>query len=434
MNLYEFILRKKRGGEHSEDDIREMIGAFTRGEIPDYQVSAWAMAVCFRGMTEREATVLTLAMAESGDTVDLSALGETTVDKHSTGGVGDKTTLLVAPIAAAAGVTVAKMSGRGLGHTGGTVDKLESFRGFRTELSGNEFLHLAREHGIVVVGQSGNLTPADKRLYALRDVTATVDSVPLIASSIMSKKLASGAKSIVLDVKFGSGAFFPTEEAAAEAAALMVKIGRGAGRRVSAVLSDMDAPLGKAIGNAIEVREAIGLLSGKASASDLCEISLTLSAELISLGLGISYKEGRARAEEALASGAAFSKFRTWIGAQGGDVAAVDDPSLLPTAPLSRTVFADESGYLTKMNAAELGMSALLLGAGRETKESAIDHGAGIFLLKKPGDRVLAGEPIAKVYAASEERLAAGAARFSAAVTYGSEPPAPRPLVARVLR
>ncbi len=434
MNLYDFILHKKRGGEHSAAEIREMIRGFTDGDIPDYQIAAWAMAVCFRGMTEEEATALTLAMADSGDCVDLSSLGEATVDKHSTGGVGDKTTLVVAPIAAAAGAVIAKMSGRGLGHTGGTVDKLESFPGFRTELDAEAFLRQARRLGIVVVGQSGNLTPADKKLYALRDVTATVDSLPLIASSIMSKKLAAGARSIVLDVKFGSGAFFPTEDTAAEAAGLMVRIGQAAGRRVSAVLSDMDAPLGYAIGNALEVREAIDLLAGRADIRDLREVCLTLAAELLSLGLGTSPEDGRRRAEEVLASGAAYEKLREWIAAQGGDAAYVDHPERLAVSRCRRKVFAPEAGYLAATDAAEIGMSALMLGAGRRTKSDAIDHGAGILLLHKPGDRVSRGEAVAELYADSEEKLDAAGERFSAALTYTRTPPPARKLIARVVR
>lgn len=434
MNLYDFILHKKQGGAHSEAELREMIRGFSEGRIPDYQVSAWAMAVCLRGMTEEEATALTLAMVDSGDRIDLSPLGEATVDKHSTGGVGDKTTLVVAPIVAAAGAVIAKMSGRGLGHTGGTVDKLESFVGFRTELDADAFLAQARRVGIVVVGQSGNLTPADKKLYALRDVTATVDSVPLIASSIMSKKLAAGARSIVLDVKYGSGAFFADEDAAAEAAALMVRIGKASGRRVSAVLSDMDAPLGYAIGNALEVREAIQLLAGREDVRDLREVSLTLAAELLSLGLGITPLEGRLRAEAVLSSGAAYAKLREWIEAQGGDVAYVDHPERLAVSPCRREILAAEDGYLAAMNAAEIGMSALMLGAGRRTKSDTIDHGAGIVLSRKTGDRVSRGEKIAELYANSEERLAAAAERFAAAVTYTKAPPPERKMIARIMR
>ena len=434
MNIYDFILHKRRGGEHTEGELRELIRGFTDGSIPDYQMSAWTMAVCFSGMTETEAAALTLAMAESGDCVDLSRLGDVTVDKHSTGGVGDKTTVVVAPIVAAAGAVIAKMSGRGLGHTGGTVDKLESFPGFRTELGGREFFEQARRIGIVVTGQSGNMVPADKKLYALRDVTATVDSIPLIASSIMSKKLAAGAKSIVLDVKFGSGAFFSSEASARDAALLMVRIGQASGRRVSAVLSDMDAPLGYAIGNALEIKEALRLLRGEQDVADLREVSLTLAAEMLSLGLGVSADEGRERAERALTCGAAYDKLREWIAVQGGDLAYVECPELLKSAPLCREIAAAEDGYIASMNASEIGMSALLLGAGRRTKADRIDHGAGIVLCRKPGDRVSRGERIATLYADSEARLSDAAARFERAVTYGAQPRPGRRLIAGIIR
>ena len=312
MRMYDMIYDKRQGKAHSEEDIRAMISGYVAGEIPDYQMSAWLMAVCFNGMTDAELSVLTDAMAHSGDTVDLSAFGDTSVDKHSTGGVGDKTSMVVAPLVASCGLTVAKMSGRGLGHTGGTVDKLESIPGYKTTQSAEEFLGQAGKVGISVIGQSGNLTPADKMLYALRDVTATVDCIPLIASSIMSKKLAAGAKSIVLDVKVGSGAFLRKIEEATELAEKMTEIGRRCGRRMAAVISNMDVPLGCNVGNILEVEEAVEALHGKGPA-DLRELCLTLATEMISLGLGISRDAARAKAEDALNSGKALEKCCEWM-------------------------------------------------------------------------------------------------------------------------
>jgi pyrimidine-nucleoside phosphorylase len=430
--MYDFILKKRRGGEHTQQELFEMIRGYTAGEIPDYQVSAWAMAVCFQGMTDREAASLTRAMAESGDMIDLSPLGTRTVDKHSTGGVGDKTTPVVIPIVAACGARVAKMSGRGLGHTGGTVDKLEAIPGYRTEMGREELLRQAERVGAAVVGQSANLTPADKKLYALRDVTATVDSIPLIAASIMSKKLAAGARNIVLDVKYGSGAFFSDESSAAEAASLMVRIGQENGRRMSAVLSDMDTPLGYAIGNALEIREAASLLSG-ADIPDLCEVSLTLATEMLSLALCVPEAEARQRAEDALFSGAAFHKLLEWVEAQGGDPSYLTDLGKLPVAAASQTVCADRDGFVSAMESSEIGMSALLLGAGRRCKEDRIDPGAGILLRKKTGDAVRRGDVLAELYGSDKEQIAIAAARFSSAVTIGPEPKK-RPLIGRIIR
>jgi pyrimidine-nucleoside phosphorylase len=430
--MYDFILKKRRGGEHTQQELFEMIRGYTAGEIPDYQVSAWAMAVCFQGMTDREAASLTRAMAESGDMIDLSPLGTQTVDKHSTGGVGDKTTPVVIPIVAACGARVAKMSGRGLGHTGGTVDKLEAIPGYRTEMGREELLRQAERVGAAVVGQSANLTPADKKLYALRDVTATVDSIPLIAASIMSKKLAAGARNIVLDVKYGSGAFFSDESSAAEAASLMVRIGQENGRRMSAVLSDMDTPLGYAIGNALEIREAASLLAG-ADIPDLCEVSLTLATEMLSLALCVPEAEARQRAEDALFSGAAFHKLLEWVEAQGGDPSYLTDLGKLPVAAASQTVCADRDGFVSAMESSEIGMSALLLGAGRRRKEDRIDPGAGILLRKKTGDAVRRGDVLAELYGSDKEQIAIAAKRFSSAVTIGPEPKK-RPLIGRIIR
>ena len=361
MRMYDIIKTKRDGGVLSEAEIRWMIEGYTAGVIPHEQMSAFSMAVFFRGMDTAETAALTMAMAESGDTVDLSLFGDLSADKHSTGGVGDKTTLIVAPLVAAGGLKVAKMSGRGLGHTGGTVDKLESFPGYRTSLSGGEFLAQVERIGIAVVGQSGDLAPADKKLYALRDVTATVNSIPLIASSIMSKKIAAGTKNIVLDVKVGSGAFMKTAEEARALAEEMVALGKACGRRVSAVLSDMDRPLGYAIGNVLEVKEAIDVLKGR-NVPDLREVSLTLSARLFALGLGLSEDATRQKAEEILDSGLAYEKFLEWIAAQGGDVSLAEHPESFPTAPLKREIRCEKPQYITHMNAEEIGRSAVLLG------------------------------------------------------------------------
>lgn len=428
MRMYDLIEKKKAGGALTRPEIEFLVRAYTAGEIPDYQMAAFAMAVWFRSMTPEETAVLTDAMARSGDTVDLSRFGELSVDKHSTGGVGDKTTLIVAPLAASLGCRVAKMSGRGLGHTGGTVDKLEAIPGFRTTLTREEFLSQVERVGAAVIGQSGNLAPADKKLYALRDVTATVDSVPLIASSVMSKKLAAGARSIVLDVKVGSGAFMKTEADAGMLAREMVRIGTACGRRMSAVLTNMDIPLGAAIGNALEVAEAMEVLRGGGPA-DLAEVSLTLAAEMVSLSLGIPAEEARARAARALADGTAWQKACEWIAAQGGDVAALEDVSRLPQAAVVRTVIAEREGYIAHMNAEEIGCAAMVLGAGRASKEDRIDPAAGVRLLKKTGDFVRKGDALAQLHTAYAEKCAEGARRFLAALTFAEEPPAPQPLV-----
>jgi len=433
MRTVDLIEKKKRGGELNKEELQFLIRGYTEGSIPDYQMSAFAMAVCFRSMTPAETAALTEAMALSGDTVDLSAFGDTTVDKHSTGGVGDKTTPIVAPLAAALGCRVAKMSGRGLGHTGGTVDKLESIAGYRTTLSREAFLSQVEKIGVAVIGQSGSLAPADKKLYALRDVTATVDSVPLIASSIMSKKLAAGSHSIVLDVKIGSGAFMKTEEDAARLAREMVDIGVACGRRMTAVLTDMDIPLGSAVGNALEIAEAMEVLRGSGPA-DLREVSLTLAAEMAALSLEITPEEGRARAEGALRDGSAWEKAKEWIAAQDGDVRMIENPSLLPAAPLIRPVSAERDGYITRMNTEAIGESAMLLGAGRADKDDVIDHSAGLQLLKKTGDFVRKGEPIAILHTADEAKFAAGAKRMQDAVILGENAPEKRPLVAQIVR
>ncbi|KIX84495.1 thymidine phosphorylase [Thermus filiformis] len=391
MNPVLFIQAKRDGLAHGEEELRAFLMGYLGGEVPDYQVSAWLMAVFFRGMTEEETLALTRVMAHSGKVLDLSHLPHP-VDKHSSGGVGDKTTLVVAPILAAAGCTVAKMSGRGLAHTGGTIDKLESIPGFRAELSEEEFLRLAERVGLVIAGQSPALAPLDGKLYALRDVTATVESLPLIASSIMSKKLAAGARTIVLDVKVGRGAFMKTREEARALARTMVAIGRGAGRRVRAVLSRMDAPLGRAVGNAIEVREALRTLRGEGP-QDLSALALRLAEEALEA-------EGLppALARKALESGAALEKFRAFLEAQGGDPRVVEDPDLLPLAPQVAEVRAEEAGEVAEVDAYRVGLAVLALGGGRRKKGEAIDHGVGVEVLKKPGERVERGEPLFRVY------------------------------------
>jgi len=428
MRMYDLIEKKKRGEALSREEIFEMIRLYTKGDIPDYQMSAFLMAVYFRGMTERETAELTEAMEHSGDTVDLSIFGTRSVDKHSTGGVGDKTTPVVAPIVAAAGGVVAKMSGRGLGHTGGTVDKLESFPGYRTALSPAEFTAQAEKCGLVVIGQSADLAPADKKLYALRDVTATVNSIPLIASSIMSKKLAAGTRSIVLDVKCGNGAFMRTPEEAKALAKAMVGIGTANGRKTAAVISNMNRPLGHAIGNALEICEAMDVLRGKGP-EDLTEVCLTLAALMISLSCDQKMEDARKIAEEMLKSGKALEKFEEWIGAQGGDVRYVKDPTLFGRAAFTLDVTANEDGYILSTNAEALGTAALLLGAGRMTKEDTIDPRAGIVLHKKPGDAVKKGDIIATLYTEREHTLTAALAAVKSAVAYTDKAPAPEQLI-----
>ncbi len=430
---YNDIIRKKRdGGELTESEINYLISGVVSGDMPDYQLSAFLMATYFKSMTPEETAKLTNAMAKSGDTLDLGEFGELSADKHSTGGVGDKTSLIVAPIVASLGAVVAKMSGRALGHTGGTVDKLESIPGYRTELEPDEFMSQSRKIGLALVGQSGHLAPADKTMYALRDVTSTVESIPLIASSIMSKKLAAGAHNIVLDVKFGSGAFMHKLEDATELARAMVDIGNRCGRRVRAVLSDMDTPLGYAIGNVLEVREAIDVLRGEGP-DDLREVSVTLAGVLIGLVRSISADEGITLAREALASGAAYKKFKEWIAAQGGDVRYITAPELFGEAPVCTLVKAEESGYISRMNTEQIGLTSSRLGAGRERKGNTIDPLAGILLKKKTGDKVEAGEVIAMLYTSSPELAAQGVESFSAAYEIAKEKPASRELISEII-
>jgi len=428
MRVVDLIAKKRDGMELTEEEIRFLIRGYTDGVIPDYQMSAWAMAVFYRGMTDAETAILTDAMMHSGDTVDLSCFGDLSVDKHSTGGVGDKTTLIVAPIVASLGGRMAKMSGRGLGHTGGTVDKLESITGFRTTLSAEQFRRQVEQVGVAVIGQSGNLTPADKKLYALRDVTATVDSIPLIASSIMSKKLAAGAKSMVLDVKCGSGAFMKTEAEARKLAEAMVAIGKACGRNTAALLTNMDIPLGHCVGNALEVREAVEVLQGKSG--DLRQICIALAANLLALCHGWSVETAEKRVVEVLDNGQALETMKAWVAAQGGD----PDFSRLPVAPVRVPVKAERDGWITHMDAEQVGIASSLLGAGRMTKEDTIDHGAGIVLEKKTGDHAAAGEVLAWFHTSDQARLEAAEQRFRAAIHWGSEPPEHGTLIYGVIK
>jgi pyrimidine-nucleoside phosphorylase len=418
----ELIQRKRDGGELSAGEI----AALVLDEVPDYQLAAFLMAVYFRGLSAAETLALTDAMVQSGETIDLgAALGRRVVDKHSTGGVGDKTTLAVGPIVAACGVPFGKMSGRGLGHTGGTLDKLESIPGFRIELTTEEFVAQVRETGLAIVGQTANLVPADKKLYALRDVTATVDNVSLIAASIMSKKLASGADAIVLDVKVGDGAFMKSLDDARELAREMLALGRSAGRDVVCVLTDMDQPLGRAVGNALEVREALATLRGDGP-PDFTELVLDAAAHLLALSdLGVDRAEARRRAERAVADGSAVAAYGRWLRAQGGD----PSEDALPQAPLVRAVPASRDGHVIRLRALPVGLAALHLGAGRREKDDPVDHAVGVVCTRKRGDPVERGEPLAEIHARDEASAAEAAESVLAAYELGDEPPEARPVV-----
>jgi pyrimidine-nucleoside phosphorylase len=401
--MVDIIEKKRDGHELSTEEIQFFIDGYTEGSIPDYQVSALTMAIFFQGMTEKERADLTMAMVASGDQIDLSKIEGVKVDKHSTGGVGDTTTLVLGPLVAALGVPVAKMSGRGLGHTGGTIDKLEAVEGFHVEIDNEEFINLVNKNKIAVIGQSGNLTPADKKLYSLRDVTATVDSIPLIASSIMSKKIAAGADAIVLDVKTGAGAFMKTLDDSRELAKAMVRIGNNVGRRTMAVISDMSQPLGYAIGNALEVKEAIDTLKGEGP-EDLTELCLTLGSHMVYLaGKASSLPEARTMLEEVIKNGTALETFKVFLSSQGGDASVVDDPSKLPQAKYTFELEAKEAGYIAEIVADEVGTAAMLLGAGRATKESEIDLAVGLMLRKKIGDKVEKGESLLTIYSNFED-------------------------------
>ncbi|RNF40540.1 pyrimidine-nucleoside phosphorylase [Planococcus salinus] len=403
MRMVDLIEKKRDGFELSDEEIQFVISGYTAGDIADYQMSAFLMAVYFQDMTENERAALTLAMVDSGDRIDLSAIQGIKVDKHSTGGVGDTTTLVLGPLVAACGVPVAKMSGRGLGHTGGTIDKLEAIEGFHVELTTDEFIQQVNDKKLAVVGQSGNLTPADKKMYALRDVTATVNSIPLIASSIMSKKIAAGADAIVLDVKTGEGAFMKTAEDAEKLAHAMVSIGNATGRKTMAIISDMSQPLGFAIGNALEVKEAIDTLQGKGP-EDLTELCLVLGSQMVVLGGKAStLEEARSMLEKAMETGQALQMFKQLIESQGGNSKVVENPELLPQAKVTEQLLSQQEGYISFMEADEIGTAAMVLGAGRAAKDSEIDLAVGIVLHKKVGDFVRKGEALATIHANTEE-------------------------------
>lgn len=422
MTIYDLITKKKHGEELSCDEIKYLVNGFTDGSIPDYQMSAFCMAVLFKGMTDRETSDLTMAMAESGDTVDLSVFGDLSCDKHSSGGVGDKTTLIVAPIVASLGGIVAKMSGRGLGHTGGTVDKLESIPGYKTELTPDEFMSISKKCGLCVCGQSGNLAPADKKLYALRDVTATVDSIPLIVSSIMSKKIAAGSKNIMLDVKCGSGAFMKTVEDAKRLAEGMVTIGKMCGRNTKALITNMDVPLGFAVGNSLEVIEAIDVLKGKTK-GDIREVSVSLASGLVASLKGIDADQAKLLCEKAIDDGTAFMKFKEWISCQGGNADYADDTDLFPKAKIEYQIKSTHEGYISHMDAEKIGLSSCELGAGRKTKTDVIDLSAGLVLSKKTGDFVKSGDVVATLYTNDESKISRAEEVFVSALEFSEEKP-----------
>jgi pyrimidine-nucleoside phosphorylase len=415
----ELIQRKRDGDELTDDELSELILGFTRGEVPDYQLAAFCMAVYFRGLSPRETHALTDAMVQSGETIDFQAeIGRPVADKHSTGGVGDKASLVVGPLVAACGIPFGKMSGRGLGHTGGTLDKLESIPGFRVELTREEFVQQVKAVGLAVIGQTAELVPADKQLYALRDVTATVENVSLIAASIMSKKIAAGANSIVLDVKVGDGAFMKSIEDARELAEAMLELGRRADRKVVCELTDMDQPLGQAVGNALEIREALATLRGDGP-SDLTELAVASAAHLVTLSDGAPAAVARDRAEATLRDGSALEAYDRWIRAQGGD----PSEDALPQARVVRTVTAEREGYVGRLGALAVGLAAMHLGAGRVTKDDEIDHAVGVVCLKKRGDRVEAGDVLAEVHAQAEAQVEAAAADVLAAYELTDEQP-----------
>jgi pyrimidine-nucleoside phosphorylase len=425
----ELIERKRDGGELSPDEVSELVLAYARDEVPDEQMAAFCMAVYFRGLTSVERFALTDAMVRSGSTLDLSSLGRRVVDKHSTGGVGDKTSIALGPVVAACGVPFAKMSGRGLGHTGGTLDKLEAVPGYRVELDRDRFVAQVAEVGMAIVGQTEDLVPADRRLYALRDVTATVDEISLIAASIMSKKIAAGADAILLDVKVGDGAFMKTIQDAQRLAGAMLDLGRNAGRRVVCELTRMDEPLGRAVGNALEMREAVVTLRGEGP-PDFTELVIRSASQLLALSdLGVTTADGQALAENAVADGSAAAVYERWISAQGGDPAE----QALPVAPVVRTVVAPDDGYVHEVGALGIGRAAVHLGAGRVRKGDPIDHATGVVCLAKCGDRVETGQPLADVHARDEASAAAGVAEVAACYTLGPEPPDRHPLVIDVI-
>ena len=434
MLMTDLIVKKRDGGELSHEEINFMIDGYTQGQIPDYQMSAMCMAILLRGMTDRETLDMTMAMVHSGETLDLSPIQGVKGDKHSTGGVGDKTSLVLCPMVAACGLKVAKMSGRGLGHTGGTIDKLESFPGFTTGISEETFFKNVNEIGIAIAGQTADLVPADKKLYALRDVTGTVPSIPLIVSSIMSKKLASGADVIVLDVKCGSGAFMKTEQEARTLAQGLTRIGRLAGRKCAAVITDMDQPLGWAVGNALEVKEAISVLKGE-KGGDLLELCLTLgSCMLTEAGLAGSIEEARTKLEKTISDGTALEKLSQMVTAQQGDGRDVYDTSRLPLAPVQMEVTALEGGYVRRIEAEQVGLVSMHLGGGRATKDREIDLSVGLVLHKKVGDSVEAGESLATIHASSQEKAAEAAELLRACYSLSPDPVQRSPFIKDIIR
>ncbi len=433
MRMYDLILKKRNGEKLSEEEIRFFIKGYTNGDISDYHASALMMAIYFQGMDDEETVILTDAMAHSGDTIDLSRFGDLSVDKHSTGGVGDKTSLIVGPIIASCGGKLAKMTGRGLGHTGGTVDKLESIPGFNISLTAEEFSSQTEKINIAIIGQTGNLAPADKKLYALRDVTATVDSIPLITSSIMSKKLAAGAHNIVLDVKVGSGAFMKTPEDAEALANKMVAIGKMSGRNMAALITNMDSPLGSAVGNQLEIIEAVSVLKNEVN-NDLREVSVALAGNMIALLRDITPDEGMKIADETLTSGKAFEKMKEWIKAQGGDISFIEDTSKFTDSKYHAEVYADKCGFITSMNAEQIGITGVILGAGRSNKEDSIDYTAGIIISKKVNEKVSEGELLATLYTNNEAALKEACDRYKAAIEIGNSQSDKKPLIYKTVR
>ncbi len=433
MRVVDLIAKKRMGEEMTAEELTFLIRGYTAGEIPDYQMSAWLMAVVFQGMTKAETANLTMAMAHSGETLDLSFIGPVVADKHSTGGVGDKTTLVLGPLVASAGLPVGKMSGRGLGFSGGTLDKLESIPGFNVALTTDQFMQQLKQVGLVVASQTGDLAPADGKLYALRDVTATVESLPLIAASVMSKKIAAGANVIVLDVKTGHGAFMKTEADAVKLANTMVEIGQNVGRKVSAVISDMDQPLGNAVGNALEVREAIETLKRQGPA-DFLNLCLAVGAQMLLLGgKAADASEGKSILLTKLISGEALAKFRQWVAAQGGDVRVIDNPDLLPKAAIVDVLASSEAGYISDINAEVMGLTSVLLGGGRSKKGDAVDPAVGIVLKAKVGDRVQVGTPLLAIHANDAGRMLEARERLLGAYRFSSIPVVRPKLIRQVI-
>ena len=429
MRIYDIIEKKRDGQKLTKEEIDFFVQEYTKGNIEDYQASALLMAIFINGMDDEETVNLTESMANSGDMLDLSAIDGTTADKHSTGGVGDKTSLIVAPICASLGIKMAKMSGRGLGHTGGTIDKLESIKGFNVSLETEDFFKQVNEIGVSIIGQTGNLAPADKKIYALRDVTATVDNISLIASSIMSKKIAAGAKNIVLDVKCGSGAFMKDEASATKLAKMMVKIGKKCGRNMAAVITNMDIPLGSNVGNSLEINEVIDILNNKGD-KPLRELCLVLSATILSVSYGWDYDDAYKKAEQTLIDGSAMKKFKEFVGAQSG----CSEMIVLPKAKMSLEIKANKNGYITSIDSRIVGESAVLLGAGREKKTDTIDYGAGIILHKKTGDKVSIDDTIAILYAETEEKLKNAEKLFNTSYVIDNEKPETKPLIYQTIR